>query len=221
MRPVRFKQPPINVRHLQTFYHIVQNGGINRSVGKMPYGIQQPAISEQMLLLEEEIDSRLFHRQRFQLTPAGRTLYEQIGPFFKQLENLNLERYRGLNSIRIAADDTLIRRFLPSVARSLVNADPNLQLSFHTGAAAEMNQWLRDGEVDLVLSTLSGPPPSGFASKPMLKLPLVLLVDEKSAVVSAADLWSAKEITHPLVCPPATESIGEVFRRGLKLGDIT
>ena len=52
----------------------------------MPYGIQQPAVSGQVLALEEFLHTRLFAiRRPFALTPAGRRLAEFITPFFENL----------------------------------------------------------------------------------------------------------------------------------------
>ena len=72
----------MNIHHLELFYFISTYGGITEAARKMPYGIQQPAISAQILRLEEDLGLKLFQRRPFQLTPAGRELYEFVAPFF-------------------------------------------------------------------------------------------------------------------------------------------
>lgn len=76
----------MNIHHLELFYFIATHGGITEAARKMPYGIQQPAISAQILRLEEDLGLKLFQRRPFQLTPAGRELYEFAAPFFSRVQ---------------------------------------------------------------------------------------------------------------------------------------
>ena len=43
----------MNIHHLELFYYVARHGGISEAVRNMPYGIQQPAISGQVIQLEE------------------------------------------------------------------------------------------------------------------------------------------------------------------------
>ena len=52
----------MNVHHLELFYYVAKHGGISAAVRKIPYGIQQPAISGQMTKLEQDLGVRLFER---------------------------------------------------------------------------------------------------------------------------------------------------------------
>src|SRR5215207_4137816 len=76
----------INVHHLELFYYVARHGGISSAVRHMPYGIQQPAVSAQILRLEKDLGAKLFERQPFRLTPAGKELMELADPFFSNLE---------------------------------------------------------------------------------------------------------------------------------------
>ena len=50
----------MNVHHLELFYYVAKYEGITAAVRKMPYGIQQPAVSGQVLQLEDELGVKLF-----------------------------------------------------------------------------------------------------------------------------------------------------------------
>ena len=50
----------MNLHHVELFYHVAKHGGISRAVRHMPYGIQQPAVSSQILLLEQDLGVKLF-----------------------------------------------------------------------------------------------------------------------------------------------------------------
>src|SRR6266511_2830865 len=84
----------MNIHHLELFYYVARHGGISEAVRKIPYGIQQPAVSGQILQLEEFLGVALFHRRPFALTPAGEELYRFIQPFFDNLESMK-KKLRG------------------------------------------------------------------------------------------------------------------------------
>jgi hypothetical protein len=75
----------MNVHHLELFYYVARHGGIMEAVRNIPYGIQQPAVSGQIIQLEEFLGVTLFQRRPFSLTPQGKELYEFIKPFFENL----------------------------------------------------------------------------------------------------------------------------------------
>ena len=64
----------MKVHHLELFYYVAKHGGISEAARNMPYGIQQPAISGQIIQLEEFLGVALFHRRPFALTTAGEEL---------------------------------------------------------------------------------------------------------------------------------------------------
>ena len=84
----------MNIHHLELFYYVAKFEGITAAVRKMPYGIQQPAVSGQLLQLEEKLGVKLFNRRPFALTPAGEELYDYCYPFFSRLRDVE-ERLRG------------------------------------------------------------------------------------------------------------------------------
>ena len=84
----------MNIHHLELFYYVARHGGISEAVRHMPYGIQQPAISGQVGLLEDYLGVTLFQRRPFALTAAGEELYAFIKPFFENVGPM-AERLRG------------------------------------------------------------------------------------------------------------------------------
>ena len=77
----------LNIHHLELFYYVAKHGGISEAVRNIPYGIQQPAMSGQIIQLEEFLGVALFQRRPFALTPAGEELYAFIKPFFDNLQS--------------------------------------------------------------------------------------------------------------------------------------
>ena len=54
----------MNIHYLELFYYVARHGGISEAVRNMPYGIQQPAMSSQVIQLEESLGLTLFQRRR-------------------------------------------------------------------------------------------------------------------------------------------------------------
>jgi DNA-binding transcriptional LysR family regulator len=78
----------MNLHHLELFYYVAKNRGISAASRRMPYGIQQPAISGQLAQLEKTLGMQLFDRRPFGLRPAGEKLFFEIEPFFRSLPDL-------------------------------------------------------------------------------------------------------------------------------------
>jgi DNA-binding transcriptional LysR family regulator len=207
----------MNIHHLELFYYVAKNGGISRAVRNMPYGIQQPAVSSQILLLEEDLGAKLFERQPFKLTPEGEELYAFIRPFFDNLFPMAEKlRKRAAPSLRIGASELVLRDYLPAVVERLRAHEPKLRLGLRSGFQNEVEQWLLDREIDLAVVPLESRPPPRVRALRLLRLPLVLLVHRKSKLRSAAALWERKTIEEPLICLPPTEPMMKNFRRGLQ-----
>ena len=98
----------MNIHHLELFHYVAKHEGIAGAVRNIPYGIQQPAVSAQVIQLEIGLGATLFQRRSFEFTPAGVELYDFIHPFFANLESMG-EKIRGgvAQTIRIGASGAL------------------------------------------------------------------------------------------------------------------
>src|SRR3989442_3555434 len=99
----------MNIYPLGLFYYVAKHGGISEAVRNMPYGIQQPAISGQVIQLEEFLGVTLFHRRPFALTPPGKELFDFIKPFFDNLTPMAERLRRGISQhLRIPASESVL-----------------------------------------------------------------------------------------------------------------
>jgi DNA-binding transcriptional LysR family regulator len=210
----------LNIHHLELFYYVARHGGISEAVRNIPYGIQQPAVSVQIIQLEETLGTKLFNRRPFQLTAEGTKLYQFIEPFFSNLDRVANEiTGRATQFIRLGASNTILRNHFPELIRFVCQKVPGLKFSLHDGIEPQLNQWLEKNEIDLAVTILQSKPPAGLNSFPLLKLPLVLLVPTSSKIKSPAELWKRDKIEEPLICLPPGESITRNFQQRLgKMG---
>lgn len=207
----------MNIHHLELFYYVARHGGISSAVRQMPYGIQQPAVSSQILQLEKDLGVKLFERQPFRLTESGQELFEFIDPFFSNLEAM-AQRLRSSAQplLRVAASEVVLRKHFPAVLERLLHLHPQVRLGLRSGFDTELADWLRGGQADLIITPLHGRPPPQTQSRSFLRLPLVLLVPKKWKVAKAADLWDGAKPAPPLISMPPRESVSVLFQRGLR-----
>jgi len=206
----------MNIHHLELFYYVARHGGISEAVRNMPYGIQQPAISGQVIQLEEFLGVTLFHRRPFALTPPGKELYEFIKPFFDNLTPM-AEKLRGgiAQHLRIAASETVLRGYLPEILHELRRKFPQLKVTLREGYHPEAVTWLQQQEIDVSIGLLDGKPPAGLGAMPFFKLPLVLLVPKSSKLKAAGELWARDRIEETLITVPSNQAIIRAFQDGL------
>lgn len=207
----------INIHHLELFYYVARFGGISAAVRQMPYGIQQPAVSGQILQLEENLGVTLFERQPFRLTPQGEELLAFIKPFFDNVEEVG-ERLRKsfAPQLRIGAAETALRHHLPGVISRLKQTHPGFRLVLRSGFQTEMEAWLQAGEIDLAVVPLRRRPPPHTRALPLVRLPLVLLVNRKSKAKRAEQFWTSPAAQEPLIGLPLPEAISETFQAELQ-----
>jgi DNA-binding transcriptional LysR family regulator len=206
----------MNIHHLELFYYVARHGGISEAVRNIPYGIQQPAVSAQIIQLEESLGVTLFHRRPFSLSSPGEKLFRFIQPFFEGLEPLADELRGGAaQQLRFGASGTILRDHLPELAQYVRKRFPDLKLTLREGHQPQLETWLQKQEIDLAVTLLEGKPPPGVSSLPLLKLPLILLVAKSSRLFSPEVLWKRDKIEEALISLPPYEAIPKHFQQGL------
>jgi DNA-binding transcriptional LysR family regulator len=206
----------MNVHHLELFYYVAKHGGISEAVRNMPYGIQQPAISGQIIQLEEFLGVTLFHRRPFSLTAPGEELYRFIEPFFGHLESMAQKLQGGTaHHIRIGASEIVLRDYLPELTQRVRQKFPKLKFTLREGYQPEVETWLEKQEIDFGLTLLGDKTVPGMTAVPLLQFPLMLIVSRKSRLKSAEELWKQDRIDEALITLPAYEAMCRNFQQGL------
>jgi DNA-binding transcriptional LysR family regulator len=205
----------MNVHHLELFYYVARFGGISEAVRNIPYGIQQPAVSSQIIQLEEFLGVTLFQRRPFELTPAGDELYKFIAPFFGNLDRIT-EKLQGgtAHSIRVGASEVILRDHLPALVQEVRKKFPKLKMVLREGHHPQLEQWIERHEIDLAF-TLLNHKAAGSKSQRLIELPLVLLLPKASAIQTPEELWKSDKIEEPLVCLPSNEMFCKSFQQEL------
>jgi DNA-binding transcriptional LysR family regulator len=207
----------MNIHHLELFYSSPNTAESQPLVRNIPYGIQQPAVSGQIAKLEESLGTKLFQRRPFALSPAGVELFEFIKPFFDNVEII-AEKLRQNRSpqLRIAAPSIVLHDYIPELLQKLRTKFPEFRLYLHEAARSEAERLLLARDVDLAITLVEKKSRAGIEVRPLLELPLILLVHRKSKLAHAEDLWKRDKIEETLISLPRTDSINASFQRGLE-----
>ena len=212
----------MNVHHLELFYYVAKYEGITAAVRKMPYGIQQPAVSGQILQLENELGVKLFNRRPFALTPEGEELYDYVYPFFSKMGYLE-ESLKGElgKHLRICASASVLRTHLPNVLERMKLRIPDLKLSLKEVEPSAILNCLINQQADIAVSIIHGKLTVGLRAEELMSLPIVLLVPATCKVKTLDDLIEPSDDGYgmkakiPLVGLPPHEALQQIFQKGL------
>ena len=207
----------MNVHHLELFYYVARYGGISAAARRIPYGIQQPAISAQILQLEDTLGTTLFHRRPFKLTNAGETLFAFIDPFFKGLPDVAGKLRGGVeHRLRIAAPETVQREYFPALLKATRRRFPSLTFTLTGDRLEGIERKLLAQEIDFGLASLFGTRPEGVRQRELVLVSMALLVPERCGFTTAENIWKRDRIDMPLITLPAEEPVCRLFQQELR-----
>jgi DNA-binding transcriptional LysR family regulator len=208
---------PLNIHHLELFYYVAKHGGISAAARHIPYGIQQPAISSQMLQLEDQLGVALFVRRPFALTPQGQELYDYAKGFFSGLGELETRLRGGTDTrLRLAAPEIVQREYLPTLMRAMGKRVKGFHFTLVHARQTEIERLLLEMEIDLGMALMSAKPAPGIHAQELLSLEPVMLVQEKSRYQSIDELLKMNRMDVPLITPEGYEVLTRSFLADLR-----
>jgi len=116
--------------------------------------LSQPAITQQISALEDELSIRLLDRSggRVTLTPAGRILRKRIALTQEELASLEGE-HSGV--LRAGASTSIAQYVLPRMLGRFKQEHPRVKLQIRSGNTENVVEWLVDGTIAIGL--IEGP----------------------------------------------------------------
>jgi DNA-binding transcriptional LysR family regulator len=207
----------MNIHHLELFYYVARHGGVSAATRHIPYGIQQPAVSSQVIQLENSLGTPLFTRRPFRLTRAGEELFAFVTPFFGELEAVARRLRGGVEvNLRIGALEAVQREYLPRVLQAVRRRIPELRFTLLPARLKELEEKLLAQEIDLAIAPLLGRRLKGIEQQELLQVPMMLLVPARSRIASAAMLWREDRIVEPLIAGAPEGTIYRLFQSELQ-----
>ncbi len=168
----------MDLKALRYFQAVAEFGSYSRGAAFLR--ISQPAVSRQILALEQELGRPLFHRHSHgvSLTEAGRILLERGQVALRQIDGLRDDIRRGddapSGTVTLAVPPAAGTVLMPELARRFADRFPNVFLRVVAGFSVYLQEWMLRGRVDVACLHDPAPQP-GFTLQPLLSEEVVLV----------------------------------------------
>jgi DNA-binding transcriptional LysR family regulator len=146
----------MELRHLRYFAAVVERKGYREAARHL--NVAQPAISQTIGGLEEELGLKLFVREGrgVKLTPAGTVFYEESLRTLEQSELAVKAAQQaargGTGTLRIAYPSVATSSFLPTLVKQYKERFPNVKLIFRELTHAAQEAALRQDRIDVSIT---------------------------------------------------------------------
>ncbi len=188
------------------FYHVARLGSFTRAAEATFRS--QPAVSQQVKALEEELDCLLFERigkRKLLLTPEGEEFLKFSEGILKRhdllMESLNELKASGKGQLRIAAPFTTLYHLFPRVLSDYVKRFPQVRLTILDRQQKNVIELVRNGDVDFGFALESAVPRDLVALR-WKKLETVLMVPEGHPSAVRKQITWGEIAKYPLILPP-------------------
>lgn len=148
----------MDFRRIQHFVHVAELGSLSKAAARL--NIVQPALTQSIKRLENELSVLLFNRSRkgMELTEAGQTFlqhaYGILNQFNRAKESLATEGDDPQGIVSVAMTASSLAVLTVPLAKSLMEFFPKITLNIESGLAANIQQSFEAGDYDLVVSHL-------------------------------------------------------------------
>ncbi|MCR8645245.1 LysR family transcriptional regulator [Paenibacillus sp. N1-5-1-14] len=180
------------MEHWRSFASIVEHSSLNQASRNL--NLSQPALSRQIMKLEETLGVALFTRKgkRLELTRAGEICYEHA----KQLHAMDVKLMRQLQQFKVenkhvaltvGASLTTLQSTLPQLLAAFLDEHPHTDIKVLTGKTHEIVTMVKEKKVDigLIASTINV---SGIQCEPLFDDHLCLVLPPDHDYVHQAEL---------------------------------
>jgi DNA-binding transcriptional LysR family regulator len=200
----RYKQN--RFQQLRGFCYAASSGSVSKAARRM--FLSQPAVSQQIQSLENELAVTLFARCgcKIQLTHDGELLFEMAGPLIDELERLD-EEFRQRRTevdeghIEVAAGMSTILYFLPKYVEAFRRAHPRIEIRLQQVTGLEGLERLRTGLVDFAVGPLMQVP-TDIEFHPIVYYDAVVITCLGHPLVCKETLTLEDISRYPLILPP-------------------
>lgn len=182
-----------NPAALRVFVTVVAEGGVGRAA--LALGITQPAVSQYLRTLEEQVGHPLFERRgrHLVLTRVGEALLPEARRVVQALEEFQrISQAMGrleLGEVTLGAATTMATYVLPLFLKKFHEAHPGVRVHLESGSSERLAERLRLGELELaVLEGVEGW--EGYERHLFYEDELVLIVPPEHP-------WAAREAVPP------------------------
>lgn len=212
----------MELTHLRYFIAVAEELHFSRAAARLH--IAQPALSQQIKRLEDELEVKLFTRssRRVELTEAGIEFLREANEIIERAENsaAAMRQYASgtRGSLKLGFNEPAICTFLPYAIKKFIELYPDVDIALHELETVEQIKALESKRIHLGIMRPFGCDLSGFHSQLLLKTNYVLAIPKghrlnKTSKVSLSSLKNEAFIMFPhSVNPSLYEAIQKSCR---------
>lgn len=194
----------MELRQLKYFVKVADTGSFSEASRQM--FVSQSAISQQIKLLEEELDTQLFVRQygNIVLTESGEELYPLAKRVLGSVEECHTRMMdlQGMlcGELNIGLTYSL-EPYMREAMLEFMRAYPNVQVNAHYKNLTELLRMLHNKEVDLMLSMMPTSPHDFADSIPLTAYRLAAVMRKSHVLAQKESVTFQDLLPHKLILP--------------------
>ncbi len=181
----------MELRQLHTFRTVATLGSFNQAADTLNYA--QSTVSEQIKLLENDLNVKLFTREgkHVTLTPAGILLLEYSQKMLNLEEEIRSELKHSeevYGSLAIRIPETISTYFLPQILREFHGRFPHVNMQFNSCSSHGLPEELRSGIINLAFLITDAFAGIGLETCKLQTIPLVMVTYPGNPISSKPDV---------------------------------
>ena len=186
----------MELRQLITFIRIVQMESFSRAAASLGYS--QSAVTVQIRLLEEELNTRLFDRmgKRCRLTAKGERFHAYANNIINEVNQARLALEEGealKGTLHLGTIESICYSKLPAILHDFHTHHPGVSIRITTASPEELIKMMEQGELDLI-DILDEPRNSDHWSKRLEKREEIVFVTGSKNELLEKDAYRLSEL---------------------------
>lgn len=213
---------------LHHFIEVAQAGSVTAAAERLH--VAPSAVSRSIARLEDALDTLLFERRArgMRLNAAGELLAAHARRAWHDIEQVasQIESLRGnrTGTVRVASTEGLASEFLPMLIAEFQRSHPGVRFMLEIAHQADVPDLLRPGDMDVGFTF-------GTRSQRHIQVvvrraaPILAGMAPSHPMAGRLHLTLAELVGHPLVLPPGTSTLRQLFdiscaRQGLTVDPV-
>jgi DNA-binding transcriptional LysR family regulator len=200
----------MDLAQLRIVIQVAEVGSLNKASDRMR--IAQPALSRQVRLLEEELQTKLFvrHGRGMLLTPAGHRVLDRAYRIMREVgqirADIEIDRADVGGKVAIGLPPTVGEVVTVPFARLVQERFPLVRIQFSPGFGGHLVEWLQRGDIDMAV-LYDARPLKSVHCRPLLSEALFAVGGPEAGLMLERPIPFAALARQPLVLPTARHSL--------------
>ncbi|MEJ8810414.1 LysR family transcriptional regulator [Variovorax ureilyticus] len=206
----------ITLRQLRYFVEIARSRSFSRAAQQL--GIAQPALSQNIAALEDDLGAKLFerHAKGVDLSPEGQRLFDRAVDLLADLDSLRSDVHGGdappAGPVRLMVAGSVAGVVIAPLLQAVASRYPAIRLSVSDGMSFEARLQVEAGHAQLALM----PSPSemqGMEAMPVFEERFMVFGSPKLMRREPAEVAFEKVARWPLASPDRAHDLRKIIER--------